>query len=808
MNDSNILNRKTLAYSLIAVFFIFWGIIGVASLWLGLLMFYIFISFQKYKRGCSRKYYLNTIDVSILLIALLEAILYCYSTYPANSVTYPLVFMNLTMLWLFLRQWINESVQRKIIIYTIALIGILGAVCTLFFFLLYQNKVAEMGFNDLTQFRFLYHPMGMLSNDWASIMLAFLPFAVAAWQISSKYSWIWVLAIGFITFSILVSFSRGAIIAGLFWGILLLSIFTYYRIYNSKRLIIGICAITIFVSLICIPISSPLFTTLSLTKTESQKLSLEGRINKWKDAWLLFCQHPATGVGAGNFALKSETLSNRRETIYTGRCTNSWLQLIAEKGCCGIIVYGLCGLLWIIHSVIMIRRREKKDLVAVLFVSGILVCLFRETTFSTLFEKPMLLILLLLMLWLSLPDGANCLFKYIKVGMKSVISILLFLLSIFSILYVRQQLALYHNQKFISAYGKGDNDKALSEIQKSIRLCPSNALLHANEGMLTINNNILIANSKEPLSLLINDSSLRQAFKSYHKAIELNPNDAFFHCALGQLHLIEGDTLAGKQCFETSIRLSPHQAIYYIMHGICDNDSVSLLQDVQQAIYYAPDVLDSEWFKDISARHSDMVLHAIQHTIEKLSNNFDHIAKAKLAKILLKQNEIIQAQQQIQDVVYIMPGLNRPWLMLGEIAAIHDDTVAILYYKRALQLDPSDVLTQIRCGDWYMDTNNLSKAFGYYKDGLRAHYYKQTDHSIRSFSMYHTYTVGNDHFPPELLWYIKPDIQPQYLAGIISQGFEQENNLEQAKLYQSFASGRINIHQLMKRISENSTNYY
>jgi len=160
---------------------------------------------------------------------------------------------------------------------------------------------------------------------------------------------------------------------------------------------LGCCIWFSALAIVSIPVYSPLLTTLAVTENTSQVRSIEGRVNKWKDAGGLFLQHPATGVGAGNFALRAEPISNQRDAMYTGRCTNSWLQLAAEKGLVGLSVYGLFLIVWMVGIFRTLRLRQNHHFAAMICGAGIMVCLLREATFSTFFEKPALLLLVLLL---------------------------------------------------------------------------------------------------------------------------------------------------------------------------------------------------------------------------------------------------------------------------------------------------------------------------------------------------------------------------------------------------------------------------
>ncbi len=788
-------SKQQLALALVVAICILWGLIAAESLWWGLLLLWMSTWFYMRKYTSPKTIRMQTVDLGLIGIGMAEVILYFWSTYPANSVRFPLVCLTFILLWFYLRQWIGESSGKQILVFLTVIGGLLG-LFTLFFFIFYWVRVSDMGFGDITQFRFLYRPMGMFSNDWASIMLAFIPFATASWLMLPKpYNRLCGLACGFINLSIIVSFSRGAIFSLVFFYILVISLLFYYRKYNLKLLTLGCCIWFAALALVCIPIKAPLLTTLAVTENTSQVRSIEGRINKWKDAGQLFLQHPITGVGAGNFTLRSEPRSNQRDATYTGRCTNSWLQLAAEKGVVGLSAYGLFLIFWLVCIIRRLRLRQKPDLPAMVCGAGIMICLLREATFSTLFDKPVLLLLVILLFWLS--SDAEGLVR-IKVKMYWVLAVVIPVIC-FGVLHTKQKSAVRANMSFLRAYEKGKDDG--DKLQKSLRLYPANALLHANEGIYLL--------SKIPGydSLLFPDAHIPEAVATrvetaFGKAVALNPDDASFQCNLGVVQLMAGNTVNGLQHLKQSLKLAPHQSIYHVLCGMAyPDDRIFSHQRFVHAVYYSPDILDSKWFSDLQAKDSTLAFSIVRDAQAMLSDSLTRrntpLLKARLAKVWLHQGKTALAENLLDDVTREMPSLNRPWLMMGDIAAMNHDSIAVQYYERAMLLDPTDAWAKIRTGDWYMSNDDLSRAFGYYMDALRVAYLTPTEHSLRSYSMYHSHTAINDVVPPAFCQYIRPYVNVRKLADLIAQGFEYEGNTNKAAQYRQFANGEIDIREII-----------
>jgi len=793
----NINRKQELAFTLVAIVCILFGMIAAENLWWVLLLLWGLMLYYRRKINLNEKYGFRTIDLCLVILGITETILYFRSTYPANSVHFPLICLTFIFLWFCLNLLIVKNNQKHLILGMLTALGGVLALLTMFFFAFFWIKITDMGFEDITQFRYLYSPMGMLSNDWVSIMLAFLPFATASWfSLPKTYNRFSSVACVLISLSVIVSFSRGAIFCLILFFFLTIVLLYYYRIFKLRLLMLGCCMWFIVLALVCIPIWSPLLTTLAVVENTSQVRSIEGRVDKWKDAGQLFSQYPITGVGSGNFALRSEPLSNQRESVYTGRSINSWLQLASEKGIVGISIYGLLLTVWLIDFLKVLRLRKKDSFFAVICGAGVIVCLLRESTFSTIFDIPILFLLIVLML--SLSSSATLSSNKINIHLRWVM-LLIIPIIFFGVLQIRQKNAAMNSKLFVNAHTKGEDGWA--KLQKSLRSSPNNALLHANKGFYLLSQ-IPDYDSLIFLKTHTLDSTLYQAKKSFEKAVALNPADASFQSNLGILHLAIGDTLSGLKHLKQALMIAPHQSLYHILYGmVSPNESHQRFVD---AIYYSPDILDSKWFADLYAQDSSRALYIFNDAQVMLSDSFayrknDYLLQARLAKALLHQGKINEAEKLLFEVTIAMPNLNRPWMMLGDIAFKRNDTIALQYYERAMQLDPIDAHAKIRTGDWHLDKGNLSKAYGYYIDGLRVSYLSPTEHSRRSFTIYNLYTVSNDVISPAFYWHIKPSINIQKLAGLIAQGYEQEGNISKATVYRQLANKEIKIRELLSK---------
>jgi len=267
------------------------------------------------------------------------------------------------------------------------------------------------------------------------------------------------------------------------------------------------------------------------------------------------------------------------------------------------------------------------------------------------------------------------------------------------------------------------------------------------------------------------------------------------------LHLAAGDTLSALRHLKQSLDLSPHQAIYNIMYGIASKDDSH--QRFVHAVYYSPDLLDSQWFRDLYAKDSIWASSIVTDAETMLSETIscrakDYLLQARLSKVLIHKGKTSVAEKMLYEVTQAMPNMNRPWMMLGDIAFARNDSVALRYFERAMQLDPLDALAKARIGDWHLQHDNLLKAFDYYIDALRLSFLSQTEHSRRCLSLYRTPTLTNDVVPPAFFRYIRPFVDTQKLAVVIAQGYEMEGNAKKTAKFRQLADGEIGVQEAFR----------
>ena len=266
-----------------------------------------------------------------------------------------------------------------------------GAALTLTFvsFGMFAEAVQGAGFADTYPFRFLFRPLGYITNAWASVWLAVLGLLavgyvrVPRWRIGFGLCWIAV------SVALLLSFSRGAFLA---WGVCALLTFFALRSWKLRATLLAACLC--IGAGICLLFPAETATTLAMNKTASQRQSTESRVNATEKAIDVWRVHPWTGTGNGSYTLSMDKALNEDTTrAYTTYAPNPVVQLLVEKGMAGIVLYGgLC------MAVLVRWWKNRKDETACIVAACLIAVGLKEMTMSIALADAVVLVLLYVLL--------------------------------------------------------------------------------------------------------------------------------------------------------------------------------------------------------------------------------------------------------------------------------------------------------------------------------------------------------------------------------------------------------------------------
>lgn len=336
-------------------------------------------------------------DYILYTVCAVELLCCLTSVYIPNSITATLKILLSIAFYFFIRTFIRFRSQFAFLYKVLSIVAGILSLITLFFFLLHRDRFYSVGFENLTDFRSHYRPFGQLSNNWATMLLCLVPFPIISILESGyrKEQICYICMEILMLVAILVSFSRGAYIALFVFFAMLITFFCIYKRDMLKKAL-AICLCVWLPTLLCmLPERKSVLITCFMNHTVSQQRSTAGRFVKWKEAINIFGLFPATGVGGGNYALASDTYRQERQGLFTSYATNTYLQVAAEKGIVGVIVYGALVLSLIY---IGIHQMKKGELRSIVFFSILLALGVREVTFSSFFQKENMMILCFLIM--------------------------------------------------------------------------------------------------------------------------------------------------------------------------------------------------------------------------------------------------------------------------------------------------------------------------------------------------------------------------------------------------------------------------
>lgn len=676
----------------------------------------------------------------LALLFLYEIANYFVSEYQPNSILFLQDFLIITCCFLILHPLLKDKENR---IYFVVFISLSAGLLALFnipmfFFRYYESSV--YGFDDFSQFRFLYRPLFFLSNEWVTIILCFLPFPfiglLLLWKKHSfRYGFLFI--IGLLVFNVLISFSRAGMLAFLLFVFLLNFFWGVNRLFSIRKLLFANIAFIILLAIFAFYFSDSIQS--SIQQTQSHQRSTEGRLKQWEQTIGVIGRSPYFGLGSKNYALLGRSSQgNDLEYSFTGRVNNSYLQLLIEKGWIGFALW-LCFMgIFLFYSLRQFRKEKNRLEKAIdgVILSAVCAILFREFFFSSLFYNSGLLLLFFL------------LFVFSNKESDKVITIRKPILTGGLVLIMSSTIYFY--------FKKTDN-----------------ALFYATAGLncerrLNLQVNYNLSNNYNNLFVVTQQDSIIQAIQFYKKACQLSPSDAMFQHNLGWLYQINQQLDSAVIYLSQAIKSEPNVALYQISRGlIVESQNVEKAFGLyKQAILLSPDIIDSPFFADLRVRNPKEVNGLLKDVSDefsqRLSVQYSSVIEAKSGKILLSLGETDRAYEAFNHVTQIHPNLNRPWYYLGNLeykAGNFNEMQKC--YKKSLFLSPSDHLPLYAFAGYYEVIGEKEMSVSYYKAAEKAWKNKRSTHSIQCKRLYFEDTEKDDVIPNGLLDYITPVFQLQ-----------------------------------------------
>ena len=298
---------------------------------------------------------------------------------PAMNAAFCSVYM-LTVYFVCRRLFAHERALQIFRIGSLFPIGaaLLLAVCSFFVF---RRSVQEAGFEDTYHFRFLFSPLGYITNIWAEVLLM-----LSGWICLMRR---WVVPLQFVCVTaILLSFSRGAYIA---LAVYLLFALLFFPKTEKLRLLLPA---GMAVLLVAVFLPKEFNTTLQMDQTVSQQLSTRSRITSTEAAWQVFKERPLLGYGNQNYTYAVDPILGQDCTKpFTSIASNLPTQLLVEKGIIGVLLFLLTGI-----AVCRILWRYRKTTDSCVIAATLLAVFVKDMSQATWLNTPFLLFVLSILL--------------------------------------------------------------------------------------------------------------------------------------------------------------------------------------------------------------------------------------------------------------------------------------------------------------------------------------------------------------------------------------------------------------------------
>jgi tetratricopeptide (TPR) repeat protein len=240
----------------------------------------------------------------------------------------------------------------------------------------------------------------------------------------------------------------------------------------------------------------------------------------------------------------------------------------------------------------------------------------------------------------------------------------------------------------------------IENVSKAIHWDKSNPVYYINEGLLYARQDTAINISNFVMGRTVRSTYLERSLDCFLQAEKKAVDDPLCHLNTGILYALKGE----KQQAESYLRKVAYHTdeIWNLLAwGIfCENQAD--LQHAQkvytEALKITPDLLDSRFFVELISRDNVLAKTVVTEVKRQLSCEYeqshDPVLAAKLGKIAWGMGDWIEAEKLLKEATDQLPGMNRPWLYLGQIVEFrkNDLSFALQCYERAIALDETDRL--------------------------------------------------------------------------------------------------------------------
>jgi tetratricopeptide (TPR) repeat protein len=223
-----------------------------------------------------------------------------------------------------------------------------------------------------------------------------------------------------------------------------------------------------------------------------------------------------------------------------------------------------------------------------------------------------------------------------------------------------------------------------------------------------------------------------KAIASAQKAVEIDRSNYLYHVSLGLLRELREEKQAASGEYDV-------------------------------AIYLAPGLLDSRFFRDLRSRWPNEVKALVTNSTLKLEaelkDGFNPPNAAKLGRLYMDRQPD-KALELLTAATRALPNLSRPWANLGRLYELQGDKTRMKEcYERALFVDGSQTIAWYGLANYYEEQNQPQDAARCYERAVNSALKPESNHFWNVRRIYlSTYALPDDVIPRGLLSYIAANI--------------------------------------------------
>lgn len=508
-------------------------------------------------------------------------------------------------------------------------------------FWVFRQSVLGAGFQDTYHFRFLFRPLGYITNVWAEVLLILLGWVCLVRKYSGIFIFLTVLAI-------LFSFSRGAYIA---LGVYMITWLLFVKPKREKIRLLAVSIVAILLTGIFFP--NEMRTTLQMNHTTSQQQSTEGRITATQVGWETFRQRPIFGCGNGNYTFAvDQTLNQDITHSYTSYAPNILVQLLIEKGIIGSLLYLLLALA-VCRTILKRRKQPESYMIGCLFLA----LAVKEMTQATLLYTPFAMFMVYVILAFLQKEKIS-----IEEENRQTVSaytipgiVALCYLGSLAFVFIQNQDKSYQQQSII-AWEKGLFTEAIRLMEQTKELTPN----LINRGLLYMQYYHKTANPQYQ----------QVAEEVLQKARQQQPEDIQIRYLQARLYIDNKALGKARQIIEELATDYPKNSLY--LSALSDilyqqGEKEAALQPLVNAIRYTPRLLTGKRIRLL--RQNDPAfyntllerLSALSPTPEDIPTDY-----ARYGYIARWCGNKSVSDEYLRKALNALPNLATPWHLLGD----------------------------------------------------------------------------------------------------------------------------------------------